>query len=266
MEILPDWDSLQRLTAGVPRTAAGYSTSLYATRAQVEHWSATDGLRVMAVGGAVLVLRSERNFHRVYHVARDLPSLTAALALLPSGRYVADLIGREGAALDEQCAAYAAGGFVPHAFLRRMGRMQAPTSLPIDDSAIAGPDDAESVAMFLNRLLDPLSEQLPDIGELRTAARDGRLLLVQQERALAGMLMYDVQGQLAHLRFWHVDPDCHGSGIGRRLMGSFLSRCAAARRIVLWVIGDNDRSIAIYRHYGFQTDGLFDRIMVANKD
>ena len=45
-------------------------------------------------------------------------------------------------------------------------------------------------------------------------------------------------------------------------MSSFLERCAQARRIVLWVIGDNARSIAIYRHYGFETDGLIDRIMI----
>lgn len=266
MEALSDWDSLQRLTAGVSRAVAGYSTNLYATPVQIDQWSVTGGLRVLTTVGAVLVLRAERDFHRVYHVARDLPALTAALALLPPGRYVADLIGREGDALDRQCAAYVAGGFVRHAFLRRMGRLPAPVSLPTDAVVIAKSDDAEAVAAFLDRLLDPLSEQLPDVVELRTAAQDGRLLVVRQGAALDGMLMYDAQGQLAHLRFWHVDPDSHGAGIGRRLMGSFLSRCATARRIVLWVIGDNDRSIAIYRHYGFQADGLLDHIMVLNKD
>lgn len=49
-------------------------------------------------------------------------------------------------------------------------------------------------------------------------------------------------------------------------MAGFLSRCAQARRIVLWVIGDNERSIAIYRHYGFAAEGLLDRIMTLHKD
>ena len=266
METLSDWGSLQRLTAGVPRTAPGYATSLYATRGQVERWCAVGGLRALAADGAVLAVRCDRDFHRVYHVARDLRSLTAALVQLPAGRYVADLVGR-GEMVDQQCDAYAAAGFVFHAFLQRMGRStQAPVSLPVDDVVIAVPEDAEAVAAFLDRLLDRFTEQLPVLDELQTAAREGRLLLVRRDAALAGMLMYDAQGQQAHLRYWHVDPDAHGAGIGRRLMGSFLSRCAQARRIVLWVIGDNDRSIAIYRHYGFETDGLLDRIMIANKD
>ena len=130
----------------------------------------------------------------------------------------------------------------------------------------AEPEDANEVAAFLDRLLDPLAEQLPKRDELGAAARAGRLLLVRQEEVTAGMLMYDIQGQLAHLRFWHVNPDARGTGIGRRLMATFLSRCAETRRIVLWVIGNNDRSIGIYRHYGFKTDGLLDRIMIVNKD
>ncbi len=266
METLSDWDSLQRLTGGVRRMSPGYTTNLYATRGQFERWCAVGGLRSLTAESAVLVVRCDRDFHRVYHVAQDLPALTAALAHLPAGRYVADLVGR-GEMVDQQCDAYAAGGFTSHAFLKRMGRStQGTASLPADDVVIAVPEDAESVAAFLDKLLDRFTEQLPKLDELQIAAREGRLLLVRRDTALAGMLMYDVQGQQAHLRYWHVDPDAHGAGIGRRLMGSFLSRCTQARRIVLWVIGDNDRSIAIYRHYGFEPDGLLDRIMIANKE
>ena len=107
---------------------------------------------------------------------------------------------------------------------------------------------------------------LPDEGELGEAAADGRILLVRRAASIAGLLMYDTKGQLAHLRYWHVDRDALGTGIGRELMGGFLTRCAPARRIVLWVMADNDRSIAIYRHYGFAADGLLDRIMTMHKD
>jgi ribosomal protein S18 acetylase RimI-like enzyme len=264
--MLPTWDALQRLTAAVPRAASNYSTNLFAGRDLIQAWCARGRLRVSASDEAVLVLRADRDFHRVYHVARDLSALTEALLQLPPGRYTTDLVGR-GNVLDQVCNSYAAGGFEHHTFLRRMSRSQAPASLQPDEEVVeAVPNEAEEVALFLNRLLDPLSEQLPDRDELGDAARDGRLLLARRGRALAGMLMYDVQGQSAHLRFWHVDPEAQGEGFGRRLMASFLSRCAEARRIVLWVIGDNERSIAIYRHYGFETDGLLDRIMIMNKD
>lgn len=265
MKPLPDWHSLQRLVAEIPRSAPGYTTNLYASRAQVDDWCAAGTVGALVTDDAVLVVRRELDFHRIYHVARCLPALTTALAALPDGRYVADVVGR-GDALDEQCRAYANGGFVLRGFLRRMVRAQNTSPMvATDDIDIANPDDAEEVAAFLSRLLDRFVEQLPDARELRGAATEGRLLLVRQNALLIGMLMYDLTGQSAHLRFWHVDPGAHGAGIGRRLMTSFLSRCAHARRIVLWVIGDNIRSIAIYRHYGFETDGLLDRILIADK-
>lgn len=265
MEALPDWESLQRLTATVSRAAPGYSTSLYASPSEVALWCGAGTAQVLSIDGAVLLLRTELGFQRVYHVARDHGALGEALSQLPTGQYVADLVGR-GDALDELRALYSANGFLERTFLKRMYRRRSVAPEHTDDLLIAGQDDVDAVASFIARLLDPLSEQLPDRDELRSAASEERLLIVRDGLAVAGMLMYDIHGQLAHLRFWHVDPVMHGAGIGRRLMGSFLSRCAHAQRIILWVVGDNDRSIAIYRHYGFEVDGLIDRIMVANKD
>lgn len=265
METLRDWDSLQALTGSVPRRTTGYSTNLYANQGQVAHWCASDRLQALKADGAVLVLRADRDFHHVYHVAQDMPALSAALALLPGGQYVTDLIGK-GDGLDRMCEAYAEAGFVRRTFLRRMARLHAPGPTATNGAVLATVGDAEAVEVFLERLLDRFSEQLPELDELRTAAAEERLLLVRRDGEVAGMLMYDVQGQMALLRFWHVDPAVHGTGVGRLLMRNFLSRCTQARRILLWVIGDNDRSIAIYRHYGFEVDGLLDRIMVAHKD
>lgn len=263
MEPLPDWNALQALTGTVPREMRGFSTNLYAHRGQVERWCAVGRLHAVTAPGAVLVLRADRDFHHVYHLARDLPTLTAALRMLPAGRYTTDLVGR-GEALDPVCDAHAAASFSHRMFLRRMVRTGSmPFSTP-DQAAVAHPSDAEAVAAFLDRLLDPQAEQLPELEELRQAAREERLLLVRQGAVLAGMLMFDLNGQLAHLRFWHVDRNAQGAGVGRRLMAGFLARCATARRIVLWVVGNNDRSIAIYRHYGFEVDGLLDRIMTRN--
>lgn len=264
MEVLPDWTALQALTGTVPRGAVGYTTNLYGRREQVERWCAAGRLQAFVAGDAVLVLRADRDFHHVYHVASDLPSLTQALLRLPPGRYATDLVGRS-ESLEPVCEAYAAGGFAHHAFLRRMVRVQTVEPSSSDGVVVAAPEDAGAVAAFLGRLLDPMAEQLPEPDELAEAAADGRLLLMRTGSALVGMLMYDLEGQLAHLRFWHVNHGARGAGVGRRLMASFLSRCAQARRIVLWVIGDNDRSIAIYRHYGFEVDGLLDRIMIRDQ-
>lgn len=265
MEPLPDWAALQSRLGAVARDGPDYSTNLYATREQVDRWCMAGGIRVSGGDGAVLMTRADRDFHRVYHVARDLEALGAALAALPAETYVTDLVG-EAEKLEPVCAAYAVGGFGRHAFLRRMTRVQVPGSAEAGEAEVAGPDQAPAVAAFLARLLDRYTEQLPDLDDLRQAAQAGRLLVVRRGAGLVGMLMYELKGQLAHLQLWHVDAGTRGEGVGRRLMAAFLTRCAEARRIVLWVIGDNTRSIAIYRHYGFAEDRLIDRIMIRHKD
>lgn len=265
MEALPNWEAFQECVGRISRTGPKYSTNLYGGRDQIEHWCAIAPPRALVTDGAVLVLRKDRDFYRVYHVAESHAALTAALAMLPGGSYTSDLVG-QGDALDLACAAYGSAGFGHHAFLRRMSRTQVPGVFGEGEAELARPEDASAVAAFLERLLDRFTEQLPEISELELAALSGRLLVVRRSVELSGMLMYDIKGQLAHLRFWHVDRDARGEGVGRQLMSSFLSRCAQARRIVLWVIGDNERSVSIYRHYGFADDGLLDRIMLLHKD
>ena len=263
-----DVDLLQRRVAAVPRSDTDYTTNFYAHREQLMRWSRAAPLQIeTATDGTVIVLRADHGFWRLYHVAPNCTSLTSALRLLPPGHYVTDLVGRS-EMLNEVCAAYAGAGFAEHGRLCRMTR----TSQIMVDTATSGhvaeqadPDAVPVVAAFLERLLDPLIEQLPDPDELVAAAANGRLLVVYHAATLAGILMFDRKDQLAHLRFWHVAPEAQGAGVGRALMGEFLVRCVQSRRIMLWVIGDNERSIAIYRHYGFEIDGLLDRIMTLHK-
>jgi ribosomal protein S18 acetylase RimI-like enzyme len=265
MESLTDWSTLQRFVGAVPRTGDSFSTNLYGSREQIEKWSAAAPLQLLQADGALLLLRTDRDFRHVYHVARDSGALTKALLQLPPGLYSTDLIG-QGEPLDRVCKAHAAGSFAHYGFLRRMSRVRQ-YEVGDDKCEQAASADVRAVAALLDRLLDPFVEQLPEIEELAEAAFAGRLLVVRAaDHEISGMLMYDVKGQLAHLRFWHVDGIARGQGVGRRLMASFLSRCGQLRRITLWVIGDNARSIAIYRHYGFAEDGLLDRIMVLHKD
>lgn len=266
MEQVSDADAVGRRVGALSRAAPGFSSNLYAAQDQIARWCADGRLATLAVPGAVLLLQADRDFHHLFHVAESRAALSGALAMLPTGTYVADLIGR-GNVLDEICAVHAACGFVPHRLLRRMVRVQAPRRAEAGDVELAVPADAPQVAAFLDRLLDRFAEQVPEAEELAREAEAGRLLLVRgDDGAVAGMLLYALQGRTAHLRFWHVDADARGQGVGRRLMSGFLARTAEARRLVLWVIGDNDRSIAIYRHYGFEEDGLLDSIMILREE
>lgn len=52
-----------------------------------------------------------------------------------------------------------------------------------------------------------------------------------------------------------VDPDVHGGGIGKALLRAGLHHMAAAggRRVVLYVEGDQDVAVGLYRAHGFRT-------------
>ena len=266
MESVRDAAAVRARVVAIPRAAPGYSTNLYAAGDQIERWCADGRASLLSTGDALLLLQADRDFHHVFHVAGSRAALGRALERLPAGTWVTDLIG-QGDALEESCAAYADAGFAPHGFLRRMVRVQPGGEPSEGDAEIATPADAPGVAAFLDRLLDRFAEQVPGAAELAEEAAAGRLLLVRRDDgAVAGMLMYALKGRTAQLRFWHVDAYARGRGVGRRLMAGFLARCAAAGRLVLWVIGDNHRSIAIYRHYGFEADGLVDRIMILRKE
>lgn len=266
MERLRDWDAWRRIGA-VPRDTADYTTNLYAAREQIEDWCAAGRLHALSTERAVLLLRAGRGFHHVHHVASDLPALADALGALPAGTYTSDLVG-QGEPLDDVCAAYAANGFVVHTVLQRMTRAGTPDAARADDATVAAPDEAAEVVALLERLLDPFAEPVPEVAALRREALEERLLIIRRDGAIVGMLLYEIKGRAAHLRLWHVDDNARGLGVGRRLMRNFLARCAQAQvqRLVLWVIGDNERSIAIYRHYGFAPDGLLDRIMIRHEE
>ncbi len=121
MVVVRGWDALQQRVGSVRRSMPGHHSNLYAAREQIERWCAVGTVRVMAGDGAVLVLRASRGFDHLYHVAESRAALVTALALLPHGTYVTDLVG-QGEVLDQLCETYAAHGFALRSTLIRMSR------------------------------------------------------------------------------------------------------------------------------------------------
>ena len=56
-----------------------------------------------------------------------------------------------------------------------------------------------------------------------------------------------------------VDPEAHGRGIGRMLLVSgigYLERQREARSVMLYVEGDNEQGLRLYRSIGFETEAV----------
>ena len=256
------FDELRQLRTGAP----GFTTTLFAAEAQVEAWARRGVLSRVTAPGCILLLRRDRALAHLYHWAASREALDAALASLPgTGEppLVADLVDRA-ERVPQLSALYARHGFARYATLVRMARVApagAPAAMP-PDVEVAGPADTADVHAFFERLLDPVSMQVPELEEIAEAIAQRSVLVVRRGAALGGVLVFQLQGQSAILRYWWVHERARDQGIGARLMRGMFAACASARRTVLWVLADNDDAIRKYEHYGFGREGLVDEVML----
>lgn len=256
-------EAIGRIRRGGPDSAI----SFFAPASKIEAWVAEGTLGMLPREGALLIHRQDGKLLRVYHVATDQPSLAVALGKLveamPGRLMVADLVGRP-EEVQRVTEAYQQQGFALHTQLVRMQRsgMWPATMAGAVDVDLAHIGDVSELRAFMERWLDPLSEQIQNMAELRQAVVSGGVFVVREVQGLAGILIHETTGQSTTLRYWHVAGHHHGQGIGSRLMHAFLARCATSRRVTLWVIAGNVATIAKYHHYGFSEDGMIDNIMV----
>lgn len=268
MKVVADAATLREAMGRVARSGAEYTTNFFASRTEIDQWTASRALFLLIQQQAVLILRRDADFYRLYHVASGTAALSAGLGALatamPTTTIVTDLIGKQ-EGLRAVVNAHVENAFTAYARLLRMHRISdsSKDEWRIDPAVVhAKADDVQCIRVFLERQLDPFSEQVPDIAQLNDAVAKDAVLVMFQDSILAGVLIHDTTGFTTTLRYWHVDVRFRGHGIGARLIRTFFRLCADSRRILLWVIADNDDAISRYRHYGFHDDSLVDDIMV----
>jgi len=266
LTVLRDPSLYYDLLQTVKRSAPTFQTNLFALPDQLEAWVRDGSLAYAAFPGAVLLFRQGRGASHLYHLAADDQALTRALqGLRPSASLqplVTELVGKE-LDLEGVTGCYLRSGFQHHRTLCRMvAKPRDPKEDPQESSVEqAGVEDAPALQSFLDRFLDPLAEQPPTVADLEAAARRGEAFQVKKQGTLAGVLVMGLAGRTALLRYWFVDPQFHGQGIGSHLIGRFFQANRHCVRLVLWVLSDNPSALAKYAHYGFRADGLHDRVM-----
>ena len=238
-------EALQRLK----RQRSGFITSFFSAPYQAEQWFERGVLHGQDWGDAVLLFRRDRNFYRIYHLAAGSGALKGALEQGSDdpehSTIAADLVGHESNVTDI-AAIYRSVGFHEHLWLMRMScavadlRFAASNQVEIQ---VAAEKDASAALDFLSRHLDPLAEQIPPIDELRLAAARGDILQVRIRNRVVGVLVGEITGVTAMLRYWFVHPDMHNQGIGSGLIRAFFERVKGCKRIVLWVIASNHDEI-----------------------
>jgi GNAT superfamily N-acetyltransferase len=251
----------------VRRAGAEPVTNWFATH-RIDYWIASNSLALLQGERALLILRRDSGFQRVYHFAADLEALSAVLRyssreFAASGVLITDLIGRP-PDVDSAALVYRESGFVDHNCLVRMIRMAAPEEVAESepDVEFAEATDVAAVADFLGSLLDPYTDQIPDENEIREASARRNIILVRRSESVSGLILFETTGLTSHLRYWYVDRSARNQRIGARLIRQYFRQCIGCKRIILWVVSGNSDAISKYCHYGFRQDTLVDRIMI----
>jgi RimJ/RimL family protein N-acetyltransferase len=248
-------------------TGGRFLTNFYAAPGQIQTWICRESLFRVPDAAAVILLRRDRRFFHVAHLAAGERALVAALTRLAStvpATLVADLIGKPGD-LSEMVSLYRSAGFHPHRSLVRMTKLIPPgwrTAEPDPIVQWAGVADAEEIQAFLERMQDPLVEQTPEVVDVRGWANTRQVLKVRQEGGICGVLIFNTTGIAAVLRYWFVDGRFRNLGFGGKLIRAFFHHCINCQRISLWVITDNDDSIRKYQHFGFHQEDMIDQVVV----
>ncbi len=272
MEPLTSNVQLVEMTQRIRGNAADFTTNFFTREEITQAWIGRGALFYMEGAGSLLLFRRDRDFFHLYHFASEPAALGAALAsldLTPSSAaaLTADLVGRPDQA-KALSGIYQAHGFDEYTSLFRMVRILDPSHPEIYEDPEVVPaegKDAPMILDFLEQLLDRFAEQIPEQEDIQTAIAQRSIILVRRSDEPGGLLFFETAGLTSILRYWHVSERCRDQGIGARLIRTYFRLCRAGRRIILWVITSNDAAIAKYRHYGFQSEGLVDTIMIKRR-
>ena len=259
---------LESAIRGIRAGSKKFLTNFFAPPAAWPAWIQR-GLQVLARSERFLLMtRAEERCTRLFFAADQSclgEMLAAACKRAGTDPLVADLVGQS-RALGELVQTFSDGGFEKYLRLLRLSRIGA---FPFDGNAsnelqtgAAALDDSATILNLLREQFDIYTDQLPGEDEIRDVIPTGSILGCRHSGQLVGFLWLETTGVTSMVRYWCADPRSGARGVGGALMREYFERTKASARHLLWVRENNARALACYRHYGYQTDGLEDQLMV----
>lgn len=220
------------------------------------------------VGDTLFVIRTDNGFWNVFYSSANdetlFSDIKAFIAKYPKQIMMFDIVGRE-----VQCKPlvdiFKELGFKEATSLVRMNRMAEPLEY-IPDEAIrkANEADISQVSQLLHEYFNPQNEQIPYDEELLDYARQGHVLVCEEQGGIAGFLIYELNTSTLYLRYWFTHPKYRDKKVGSRLLRRFFEEGRETKRQLFWVIRTNANAIKRYKHYGFNEENMFDYVMQYN--
>lgn len=246
MEI-KSYEELAALTSGLLRRGAAVNSSFPESeygpailRGECELLRGEDWL---------IVLRQRPGHRRMNFILNGLPEIS-----LPE-KTVTEIAGRErDEALWRAQEHFESLGFAPILRRQRLTRKSGEISESFDGVTEAPMEMRADVCAFLEDNFSPLTGCLPTVEELSGDMENKNVLLLRDERGIAGLIHTGSITGGYEIRHLAVREDRRGSGLTAPLIGEFLRR-TGGRRTTVWLTEGNAAAMGAYARFGFAPDG-----------
>lgn len=267
-----DWvesiEQLQRLSAEIRGLRRGYITNFFLDPVKHGIWIEKGDCYVERMDNTLFIVKKSLKFWNVFYCSTTLDDfsydLSCFLAEHTGKTLMFDIVGR-----DVQCQpvveVFRSKGCHEATSLVRMTRMAEPFDFYPDASIRKATDaDIAEVSKLLNEYFNPQNEQIPYDEELYDYARQGHVLLCEEQGNIAGFLIYELNASTLYLRYWFTHPEYRNKKVGSRLLRCFFEEGRETKRQLFWVIRTNENAIVRYKHYGFKEENMYDFVMQYN--
>ena len=265
MEQIVSLEQLQGKVVDVRSLRKGFLTNFFLDPVKHGLWIAKGDCYAERIGSTLFIVKQSPTFWNVFYCSTTHEEfgadLSAFMAEHAAATMMFDIVGR-----DVQCQ--------PMVELLKSKSCQVATSLvrmtrmaePFDytsDATIRKATEADipQVSQLLHEYFNPQNEQIPYDEELLDYASQGHVLVCEEERKMAGFLIYELNATTLYLRYWFTHPDYRDRKVGSRLLRRFFEEGKDTKRQLFWVIRTNENAIVRYRHYGFAEENMFDYVM-----
>ena len=265
MQKVQSIEQLQQLSAEIRSLRCGFITNFFLDPVKHGLWIDKGDCHTERIGSTLFIIKQSPTFWNVFYCSTTLDDfshdLSDFMAEHADVTMMFDIVGR-----DVQCQPmvelFRSKGCKEATSLVRMTRMTTQMEYTADNGIHqATVENISEVSQLLHTYFDEQTEQIPYDEELLDYARQGHVLVCEEEGKMVGFLIYELNATTLYLRYWFTHPDYRDRKVGSRLLRRFFEEGKDTKRQLFWVIRTNENAIVRYRHYGFAEENMYDYVM-----
>ena len=120
----------------------------------------------------------------------------------------------------------------------------------------------DEVERMFSNYFDFCADQIPDREDIREGITNSEIIVEPYDKRIKGFVWFEKKKLTSLIRYWCVDKDFRGSGVGSMLMAKYFSLTSNSPRHLLWVKEENENALKRYLHYGYKPDGIEDLVLI----